>query len=106
MGFDAYEHLWINGPYFSGFCNSKGYVGCEQGVAWVVLSPGRITENGVFELLKGFLQGFKGICSVFYKGLHRAVLGGSWVVISGVISPGIWVVSIVYPTSTPTYNYS
>ena len=31
----------------------------------------------------------------FYKGLHRAVLGGSWVVISGVISPGIWVVSIV-----------
>ena len=32
------------------------------------------------------------------------ILGGSWVVISGVISPLIWVISIV-TLLNPTYNY-
>ena len=39
----------------------------------------------------------------------KQLLGGSWVVINGVISPPIWVIiiSIIgYPTSNCTYNYS
>ena len=33
------------------------------------------------------------------------LLGGSWVVISGFISPPIWVISIVTLLISPTYNY-
>ena len=38
----------------------------------------------------GGLEGFRATC---YKAL--GLLGGSWVVISGVISPLIWVIAIV-----------
>ena len=41
----------------------------------------------------------------FIAAVFFSLLGGSWVVISGVISPLIWVISIVNPTSNPTYNY-
>ena len=36
--------------------------------------------------------------------LPRTLLGGSWVVISRLISPLIWVISYKY--RYPTYNYS
>ena len=48
------------------------------------------------------------------KGIHKGsigelgVLGGSWVLISGVIGPLMRVISIVkysYPTYNPAYNY-
>ena len=34
------------------------------------------------------------------------LLGGSWVVISMVLSPLIWVIKNSYLTYNPTYNYS
>ena len=35
----------------------------------------------------------------------QPVLGGSWLVISGVISPLIWAITIITLRINPTYNY-
>ena len=43
------------------------------------------------------------MCRVEGLGFGVTVLGGSWVVITGVIGPLMWVVSIVTSLVTPTW---
>ena len=51
-------------------------------------------------LFRSCTEGFKHLGSLGFFTL----LGGSWVAISGVISPLTWVTNSSYPTHNPTYN--
>ena len=80
----------------------KGYL-----LYYKVSVMGRVAFRMAWLLYKGL--GFRVealgymVCRVEGLGFGATVLGGSWVVITGVISPLMWVVSIVTSLVTPTW---